>query len=82
MMSEKVGGAEGTKLDDEFRDLERVRQPSHITHITLSCFSTTCYSSVQLILVRFWMVNPSQTSVSIIGCLGHLLIAALATRVP
>lgn len=25
MVSEKVGGAEGTKLDEEFRDLERVR---------------------------------------------------------
>lgn len=25
MVSEKVGGAEGTKLDDDFRDLERVR---------------------------------------------------------
>lgn len=24
MMSEKVGGAEGTKLDEDFRDLERV----------------------------------------------------------
>lgn len=28
MVSEKVGGAEGTKLDDDFRDLERVRQTS------------------------------------------------------
>lgn len=28
MVSEKVGGAEGTKLDDDFRDLERVREPS------------------------------------------------------
>lgn len=26
MVSEKVGGAEGTKLDDDFRDLERVRE--------------------------------------------------------
>lgn len=25
MVSEKVGGAEGTKLDEEFKDLERVR---------------------------------------------------------
>lgn len=25
MVSEKVGGAEGTKLDEEFRDLEKVR---------------------------------------------------------
>lgn len=24
MVSEKVGGAEGTKLDEEFKDLERV----------------------------------------------------------
>lgn len=28
MVSEKVGGAEGTKLDDDFRDLERVREQS------------------------------------------------------
>lgn len=28
MVSEKVGGAEGTKLDDDFRDLERVREAS------------------------------------------------------
>lgn len=28
MVSEKVGGAEGTKLDDDFRDLERVRETS------------------------------------------------------
>ena len=28
MVSEKVGGAEGTKLDDDFRDLERVRGAS------------------------------------------------------
>lgn len=27
MVSEKVGGAEGTKLDEDFRDLERVREP-------------------------------------------------------
>lgn len=26
MVSEKVGGAEGTKLDDDFKDLERVRE--------------------------------------------------------
>ena len=25
MVSEKVGGAEGTKLDEDFKDLERVR---------------------------------------------------------
>lgn len=28
MVSEKVGGAEGTKLDEDFRDLERVRGKS------------------------------------------------------
>lgn len=27
MVSEKVGGAEGTKLDEDFKDLERVREP-------------------------------------------------------
>jgi hypothetical protein len=25
MVSEKVGGAEGTKLDEDFKDLEKVR---------------------------------------------------------
>lgn len=25
MVSEKVGGAEGTKLDEDFKDLERVK---------------------------------------------------------
>lgn len=29
MVSEKVGGAEGTKLDEDFRDLERVREPGY-----------------------------------------------------
>lgn len=33
MVSEKVGGAEGTKLDEDFKDLERVRDLS----IFLSC---------------------------------------------
>lgn len=28
MVSEKVGGAEGTKLDEDFKDLERVRGKS------------------------------------------------------
>lgn len=28
MVSEKVGGAEGTKLDEDFKDLERVRSKS------------------------------------------------------
>lgn len=32
MVSEKVGGAEGTKLDDDFRDLERVREASFCGH--------------------------------------------------
>lgn len=30
MVSEKVGGAEGTKLDEDFKDLERVRGKSQL----------------------------------------------------
>lgn len=33
MVSEKVGGAEGTKLDDDFRDLERVREHRSELHL-------------------------------------------------
>lgn len=37
MVSEKVGGAEGTKLDEEFKDLERVSGVfSHTTANSLS----------------------------------------------
>lgn len=32
-MSEKVGGAEGTKLDGEFQDLERVKANADSTQI-------------------------------------------------
>lgn len=30
-MSEKVGGAEGTKLDEDFKDLEKVLTVIHLT---------------------------------------------------
>lgn len=33
MMSEKVGGAEGTKLDEDFKELERVLYNFKITSI-------------------------------------------------
>lgn len=32
MVSEKVGGAEGTKLDDDFKDLERVTHTYTVHH--------------------------------------------------
>lgn len=37
MVSEKVGGAEGTKLDDDFRDLERVRDWVFVKFSLLIC---------------------------------------------
>lgn len=46
MVSEKVGGAEGTKLDEEFRDLERVRMfgvPSFLPSIHLSIQSLVTF---------------------------------------
>lgn len=39
-MSEKVGGAEGTKLDEDFKEMERVRRKTRtITlFVTLPCY--------------------------------------------
>ena len=42
MVSEKVGGAEGTKLDEDFKDLEKVSTHTHAnTHVrtrSVVCF--------------------------------------------
>lgn len=32
LVSEKVGGAEGTKLDDDFKEMEKVGGPRHSQH--------------------------------------------------
>lgn len=48
MVSEKVGGAEGTKLDEEFKDLEKVR--------LLKCylFSFIFEKSDHFLIEEFW----------------------------
>jgi len=48
MVSEKVGGAEGTKLDEEFKDLERVSRENFQTPLPI-VFRKTLISTFKMI---------------------------------
>lgn len=61
MVSEKVGGAEGTKLDDDFRDLERVREES-------SCVTNRAVSQVKAVGLVLHPVH-GHTAVSVTSLL-------------
>jgi hypothetical protein len=43
LVSEKVGGAEGTKLDEDFKDLEKVSTHTHANTHTLRTRSVVCF---------------------------------------
>lgn len=63
-VSEKVGGAEGTKLDDDFKEMEKVK--------TIHCISVE-FQELQFIFIYYLLscitcvcvcVSPSQSNIS------------------
>ena len=41
LFSEKISGVEGTKLDDEFLDMERVREHFNVNYLVNLTFTVT-----------------------------------------
>ena len=41
LFSEKISGVEGTKLDDEFLDMERVREHFNVNYLVNLSFTVT-----------------------------------------
>lgn len=59
MVSEKVGGAEGTKLDEDFKDLERVT--CKFTSQENICSKKTSFGRLQKIIVTDSSFSRKQT---------------------
>jgi len=61
-VSEKIGGAKGTELDDEFTDMERVI--IHLLHLLVTCLkiwfnvvTLKCFCTCMLIICLFCFVK-------------------------
>lgn len=65
LMSEKVGGAEGTKLDEDFKDLERVLNAFHII-LTAHVFKLYCLFENDVLQLPLICINDPNGNLHLI----------------